>query len=307
MSTDPGKLANVPQFHTKGLYGRPSAQHTVRETSTARYVGGALVVHGETNFVADLKLQAHELDRILPRDLHTLKQLAWDHDAPMEWRAKILEVMIYRGATNELSYSAMAPGAAREDVHGISAFPGREDEFRERRAYQEAARDTVFGDPRVFAEMSKSEDQLPQGRSGGTEFMNMMLRNGGVYGNHDAVQEFEKRFKAVEDPEIRGRMMYHINDAGAKFDVHLKGEQRATGWSVGFSGGNAAASAGFEFGKQWEFHPDNHWKQVGADVTRAVSADLRQNREDRPAFGQGYRDSASRDRLGVSTEPAPGT
>jgi hypothetical protein len=244
----------------------------------------------------------------LPRNVAVLKDMAMDTRLPIDQRAKALEVMIYRGAVNDVSYDAMGSLKAYVDerwrmgVDGLTAvdqFGDRRDEFAERRSYQEAARDAIMRSPEghaLFNELSKSPDQLPQGRSGATEFMNMMLRNGGVYGNDESRQHFEKEMLALP-AETRGRMMYHLLDAGQSSEVHLKGGQRATGAGVDFSIDTGRGGLGVGFSRSWDYLPDNHWKEVGKDTTRQMNHDL-QGREQGflDAHEKGLKEAAALDK-----------
>lgn len=234
--------------------------------------------------------QAAELDKLLPRNPALLTTIVNDPKTSMELRSKVLELMVFRAASNSQTYDSMARPKAVKDVES----------FKEHRAYQVAVRDTVFANPDVFTRMSQSPDQLPQGRSAATEAMNTLLKNGGLHGSHEARQDFERRLLAVRDPEVQGRMMYHMLDAGHTADIHQKGERKTTGWSVEISAGTAGGSVGVGIGEQWEHVADNHFREVGRDVTRSVGADLAAKGEGATkAFVKGYADAQSRDRLSV--------
>jgi hypothetical protein len=139
-----------------------------------------------------------------------------------------------------------------------------------------------LADPRLFDQLSMSKDQMPTGRSPATEFMNTMLRQGGIYGSFEARQEFEERIKQLP-PETRGRMMYHLLDAGRTSDIHLKGEKRSTGDSFEISVGIEPVSVGAGYGRQWEFVADEHWTEVGNDIRMEMHSDMK-NRD------QAYKD-----------------
>jgi hypothetical protein len=302
------------------------AEQAARQAAVATRGGFATHVHGDQlviangkdyMFAANLKMQASELDKFLPRSLTLLTGIVDDPKTPVEWRAKMLEVMVFRGATNEYSYDWMRRDSDLDmSLERMGSFMEREAEFNERRAYQEAARDAIFGHPKVFDQLTRSPDQLPQGRSAATEIMNTLLRNGGIYGNDNARQEFERRVLAVE-PETRGRMMQHMEDAGRSSDIHLKGEKQYTGYSGELSAGNSAFSLGIGFGAQWQYVADNHWREAGNDVRRAVATDFIERidskdpgvrekaQSDLAQFEKGYKDTEARDRMPRVTSPSP--
>jgi hypothetical protein len=240
-------------------------------------------------------MQAYELDKVLPRDLKLLMSVVRHDNTVIEVRGKILEVMLHRAAINEYAYDHMT--AAHADTYeDLKEYLKREDEFVERRRYQEAVRDAVFADGRLFDQLSESKDQMRQGRSPGTEFMNTMLRNGGVYGTYESRQEFERRMQQLP-AETRGRMMYHLLDAGHTSDIHLKGERRSTGdgWELSLDTGKGGVGLGFS--ESWEYVADNHWKEVGRDVTREMRTELADRPEEYLAdHEKGLRDAAARDR-----------
>jgi hypothetical protein len=261
----------------------------------------------------DVTKQASELSKELPRDLDVLTNIVMTTSIPIERRAKILEVIIYRGALNDYSYDRMK---RPDDFASAIEWNDRahRDGYAERMRYQEAAARAILESStgaQLFDQLTKSADQLPQGRSPATEFMNTMLRNGGLYGSDDARQEFEKRLLAFP-PETRGRMMYHLEDAARSSDIHLKGERRSTGYSVGIG---ADGIGELSWGESWDYVADNHWREVGKDLTRAVVADFEKKypetgqtpaaraaeRENRnlevEALKNGYREAEARDKL----------
>jgi hypothetical protein len=257
-----------------------------RQQFKARMVG--LTVQGS------LATQASKLSDTLPRDLDLLMDLVQDPALPVEVRGKVVEVMLFRGALNEYTYEQMdAEGGGLGPVGG--ALEDEKFGFAERRQYQEAVRDAVFADPALFDELSKSKDNMPQGRSPGTEFMNTMLRDGGMYGSDDARQEFERQLEKFP-AETRGRAMYHLVDAARNADVHLKGERRTTGSSWEVSLGVEPFSFGMGFGQQWDYVDDNHWAEVGNDIRREMNADM-DGRDDeyKKQHEAGFRDAARRD------------
>ena len=255
----------------------------------------------------DLKKQASQLSKDLPRDYKLLTALVADPDIPVDRRAKVLEVMIFRGATNARSYMEMqGEGPTNPDTSKYEYLQAQmkyEKQWKEHCLYQEAARDAIFRDPALFDQISKSEDQLPQGRTAATEMMNSMLKNGGMYGAHEGRQEFEKLLMSVP-PETRGRMMYHVEDAAQSGDIHQKGERRETG--VG--GEISVGDFGIGYGTQWDHVADNHWREAGKDVNRQIVHDLKQKGDGAIAdFTRGYQDAKGVDKLpgvGDSAEQA---
>src|SRR5262245_26489173 len=92
----------------------------------------------------DYGKQASELDKVFPRDLALMEDALNDPELPIEHRAKILEVMIYRGAMNEASYAGLGDpfkyaDERRDGLRSMAQWSNRELEFAERRKYQEAA------------------------------------------------------------------------------------------------------------------------------------------------------------------------
>jgi hypothetical protein len=218
--------------------------------------------------------QAYRLSELVPGDVFTLATLVNDETLTIEQRSKVLEVMVFRGALNEYSYAEMTPeGMMGGGALGLAEYADRQDEFKERRLYQETVRDLLFAHPEVFAQLSDSKDLMPQGRFPATECMNTLLRAGGIYGDHDRVQDFEEKVLALS-PEVRGRMVYHILDAARNSTVHLNGGTQLTGWSIELSAGNSAASLGFGVGAQWEHLPDHHWQRRVNDFRGDMSFDL---------------------------------
>ena len=245
--------------------------------------------------VGNLRQQASELsDGVVPRDLGLLTDLVHDPSIPLEVRGKVLEVMLCRGALNEYSYDQMS-----EDTDQVGAvgwmLADKEFGFAERRAYQEAVRDAVSADRALFDQLSQSKDQMAQGRSPATEFMNTMLRNGGLYGNDGARQEFERKLEDFP-AETRGRAMYHLLDAGRTAEIHLKGESRKTGYSIEVSVGTQAFSFGVGYGEQWEYVDNHHWQEVGRDIRREMNADLDSRTDEyKDDHEAGFREAARRD------------
>jgi hypothetical protein len=288
--TWPNELPKVSSFHTNKITEMDKEGYVHRRTQVS-YVGTALTLSGKFNTIVDLKMRPHVLDTLVPRDLNVLKQLIGDEKAPMEWRTKMLELVIHRGAINEFSYDEMAPARSYDGLL-------RQDEFNERRAYQEAARNAILKDPKLFDELSKNPAQLFHGRSAATEFMNTALRNGGMYGTDADRQDFKDHLKAMP-PETVGRMYYHLGDAGAKHDVHLKGERRFTGVDGGLGVGPISLSGGL----QWEYHPDNHWKEAGGDIKSFMNTEWNPTPAERAAAEKGFNDAAGRNKHPFGTPP----
>lgn len=286
-----------------------------------RVDGDRLVLNGKTvdspygdkrDFALDVRrlggYQAYELAEMLPRDVSLLTAMVSAPDLPLEARAKILEVVILRGALNEASYQGMSSVKhwAMETDAGPQAFDEyreRKHEFEERRRYQEGARDAIMRSPsgaHLFDQLSRSGDTLPTHRTAATEFMNTMLRRGGLHGGHDSLQELKKELLTSErfPAETRGRMMYHMLDAGHNSDIHLKGEMRSTGQYLELSMGYGAA---INVGEQWARVADNHWRAVGQEINRSVNKDL----EGQPSkFTAGY-ESGFKAAAGLDKRPSP--
>lgn len=235
----------------------------------------------------DVKKEASQLSKELPRDYKLLTAIVADPGTSIERRAKVLEVMIFRGATNNRTYNEMGDKDHRD-------YKKYRRQWEEHRLYQEAARDAIFlREPNLFNEISKSGDQLPQGRYPATEIMNTMLKNGGMYGDHDGRRKFENLLK-VTDAETRGRMMAHLEEAGKQNDIHLKGEKRLTGLSGEFSAGNF----GIGLGASWDRVADNHWHQAGDDVNGSIVKHLNENSADKlEEFKKGYTEARDRHKV----------
>lgn len=211
--------------------------------------------------VFDLTKQAHELDKTLTHDLNVLMTAIQDPKVPIERRAKLLEVVILRGADNRMSYEALEAFWQKPKME-----------------YQLAAMTAVMsGPPALFQQLSKSADHLPTGRAPATEWMNTMLREGGLAGNFERRQSVETWLKDLP-AETRGHAMYHLRDAADAKEIGKIAQ--LTGFEVGYD------SVGV--GIQWEPGPDTHWKQVGDDLLLGVTRDLDKKPDQQAAFYTGY-------------------
>jgi hypothetical protein len=256
---DPGDLARLDPWAVHDAVLRLEKAQRVEAQGLARV----------TSF--SMEKQAYQLGKEFPRDLNLLMRAVKSDDVPIFVRAKILEVIILRGAVNELPYAAMAYFQQSQKKY-----------YEEKRNYQAAALSLVMqGPPELFDHLSRSRDQLPDGPSGrypATEWMNTMLREGGLMGGFEQRQQFEKWVVELP-PQQRGQAMFHLRDAvGAK---EMGSVARLTGFelSVGEVG----------FGLSWENAKDTHWDKVGEDVLGPVSSGLDASPDQRKAFYDGYR------------------
>lgn len=203
-----------------------------------------------------------------------LAKVVNDESVPVQNRAKVLEIMLMRGAS-EYSMDEMRD----QDAFLVKHY-GFEGETPNQRTleYQTAATVAIMnGGPALFRQLAWSGDQLPSGRVPATEFMNQVLREGGVLGTYDNRQQVEKWILGMP-PGVQGMAMYHLADAASTsgFDDG----KRLTGVSAG--------AAGVEFGIQWENAKDSHWQKAGRDIETAVSANLKQHPEQKAAFYEGF-------------------
>jgi len=277
--------------------------------------------HKQIVALADGQKPAHQLDVQLPHDLAALRKIVSDPSQPLERRAKILEVIILRGADEKKSYRELEK-IANGDDRGFFWGPQEmqyELDCKEKVAYQQAALELVKGgDPALFGQLSHSTKQLPDSVGGhlpATEWMNMMLREGGQLGSHEKDDDgrglFTKWLLELP-PEQRGEAMFHIRDAaGAKEQGEVR---RYTGFEV--SAGVARASgAGLDvgFGLQWDNPKNMHWEKVDRGVLAEVENALGYNfkpgepdpakADERSAFYGGYI-LADRGLPGIDPTPA---
>lgn len=243
-----------------------------------------------TIYSCDLSKSAYDLNKEFGKawDLDTLKSVANDESLPVERRAKAVEVMLMR--IGEMSYHDaylheifMANGMNAYEPHPIQ-FP----DFQ----YQKALTQTVMAaDPALFAQLSKSHDQLPSGRAPATEWMNMVLRDGGSLGSYESRQHVEGWMQTL-DPETRGAALYHVADAAGTSDIGKHG--RVTGFEVGVEP--------VSVGLQWEHAKDTHWQQAGRDVEMQLSADLKTHPEQQEAFNRGFNNASSGSHVEVTKD-----
>ncbi|MET0556609.1 MAG: hypothetical protein ABW221_26460 [Vicinamibacteria bacterium] len=239
----------------------------------------AEVLRGEV-MKLDLDLSAYDLSGALwylgPDEL---TKVLSDESVPVRRRAKVLEIMLLRGAS-EYSMSEMRNRDAYQeqqygrfkDVYDIQL------EHQQTLRYQAQAVAAVMnGDPALFGHLSRSADQLPSGRVPATEFMNMTLREGGALSTYDDRQKVEKWINDLP-PAERGRAMYHLADAASTsgFDDG----KRLTGVSGGIGP--------VELGVQWENAKDAHWQKAGRDIETSVTKQLKLHPEQKAEFYEGF-------------------
>jgi hypothetical protein len=224
---------------------------------------------------------AYLVERELPRDLPLLRDLVKEERWTVEQRAKILEVIILRGADNRFGYHNPWPAALAPEAKS----------WKERQQYQQLAMTTVMsGPPQLFERLSGATVALPDhvgGRYPATEFMNTMLRKDGLLGDYESRQRFTEWLVALP-PEQRGQAMFHVRDAA--------GAQER---------GKVAQLSGFElsggpvgFGLSWDNARDAHWDIVSDGVVGPVEESLGYNKrgeadaatlKQREEFYTGYR------------------
>lgn len=225
------------------------------------------------------KTQHHELDARLravmdwtkPETVRVMAGIVADQSVPIEQREKLLEVMILRSRADvpqSGDFTDAVAGVGRSagvlNVNGFY-FSGVENAL-------------LKGDPALFAELSKSGDNLPppSNRAPATEFVYDLLRENGSKGDFQGRQQFETWVKGLP-PETQGRVMFHLSDAAGTKDYDEK--SHVTGGEI------SVMEVGL--GIQWDRAPDSHWAQVGSDVSRAVVHDLK-GEEARTAFSKGF-------------------
>jgi hypothetical protein len=253
-----------------------SVRDALRALGQAR--AHALTFESWNRNVFDARKEAAQLDKELPRDLNWMMTVILKNDGsvPIEHQARLLEVVILRGA-DERPFLVMQAAVRAFERAG---WEDHEDiqPTAERVKYQLAAMTAMtVGPPALFDQLSRSADQLPTGRAPATELMNTMLRAGGVAGSHEQRQPVETWLKDLP-PETRGRAMYHIRDAAEAKEIGKV--TQVTGFEVGV--GPAS------FGLQWEPGPETHWKVVGDDLRLGVMRDLDDKPEQKVAFYTGY-------------------
>jgi hypothetical protein len=223
----------------------------------------------------DLHQSAYDLDKKYGKDWDraTLTRMANDPMLDRHVRAKLVEIMLLRGASNDLPYAVMQNLPADFNLGGRNS-----EELHEKAAYQLAAVNAVVaGGAPVFMVLRTSGDQLPSGRVPATELMNVMFQEGGVYGSYEDRQTAEKWMKSM-DPGTRGAMMYHIADAAEMSDLGSRAQVNGFEVSAGPVG----------FGLQWDTAKDTHWKEAGKDIETALASQLKMNPAEKQAFYEGY-------------------
>jgi hypothetical protein len=222
-------------------------------------------------YTFDLEEDAYKVEKQISRDVDYLREALFDTSVPIERRAKILEVMVLRGANNERPSDLLrAWGATTGDKSAG-------EQLRNQAAVWITLRD---GDPQLFNHLSRSGDQLPDPRSGrypATEFMNTMLRENGFAGTHEKRQEF-KDWLVNLPPEQRGQAVFHLKDAMGASERGASGKVTGVETPIG--------------GISWEEPKDTHWQTVNDDLMGPVARSL--NAEQQGAFEKGYIESSER-------------
>ncbi|HET8645417.1 MAG TPA: hypothetical protein VFO85_08015, partial [Vicinamibacteria bacterium] len=97
----------------------------------------------------DVTQSAYELDKHYGRDWDraSLQRMANDPSLSMEKRAKLVEIMILRGANNDMPYAQMRDMPRDFDFMGINGA-----DLNEKASYQLAAQNAVMagGDPMIW-------------------------------------------------------------------------------------------------------------------------------------------------------------
>jgi hypothetical protein len=238
----------------------------------------------------DLHKSAYALDKQFGQawDRDTLVAMASDKALPIEKRAKLLEIIVMRGANNKMSWREMHEWPSNDNVTylDINGF-----EVHEKVLYQLAAQRAIVAEPDLFAHISDSKNQLPSGRVPATELMNSMLQNGGTSGDFDSREVF-KEWMGSLDTDVRGRMMYHIADAAQTSDIGRP--SRITGFEV---------SAGpLGLGLQWENARETHWNVTGRSIEIMMASGLT-DPIDKHNFNDAYNLAAKR--LDTTTNDKP--
>jgi hypothetical protein len=227
----------------------------------------------DTVMKLDLNQSAYDLSaQLWYMGPDSLSKVVNDDSVPAKNRAKVLEIMLMRGAS-EYSMDEL-----RDSDAFLAKYYDGEPQNEQTLQYQTGAAVAIMnGGPALFRELSRSGDQLPSGRVPATEFMNQALREGGVLATYDNRQQVEKWIQGMP-PGVRGMAMYHLADAASTsgFDEG----KRLTGVSAGVGP--------VEFGIQWENAKDSHWQKVGRDIETAVTKDLKLHPEQKAAFYEGF-------------------
>jgi hypothetical protein len=278
MPPDPGKLSHLARDFKQAWdrMGSKPARNLGSYKDYSIATTGALLTIKSRNSVLALSLdkQAYQLDQLLPRNLNLLASMVRDPSLSIEWRAKLLQVMILRGATNKVSYG---------DIELFrDKFSADWSEWEEKQQYQLAARDAVLhGPPGLFDHLSRSRDQLPDKESGrypATEWMNTMLKEGGLLSDYKVRQEAFEPWLNNLPAETRGQALFHLRDAEGAREVGKVREFTGFEFSAGPVG----------FGLQWNGASNTHWQVVGQDVLGKVDEHLTNNPEEQEAFYSGY-------------------
>lgn len=212
----------------------------------------------------DTSKSAYDLNKQYGWDAATLKSMATDETLSMDRRGKAVEMMLMRIGPESYKEAFVRQRYQYDAIAWTD--------------YQRSLTEIVLmGDPKLFAQLSDSKDQLPSGRYPATEFMNMLLREGGTQGGYEPRQGVEK-WMGMMDPETRGRALYHVADAAGTNDIGK--HARITGFEVGVEP--------ISVGGQWEYAKDTHWQQAGRDIEGQLAGDLKKHPEEMAAFREGW-------------------
>lgn len=204
-----------------------------------------------------------QLVRVLPRDVKALRDFAVETGNSLERRARVLEVVILRGAHAQWPYEVMV--SLLDGPLLMDQQLRRETE--EKLVYQRVALDLVMqSEPKLFEQLSSSTDRLPAvsgGRYAATEWMNTNLQEGGLLGmDHVRDRVFIPWLQTLPARD-RGRAMFHLKDAAGA-------QERGRVTFLGYVEASAMAAA---FGLTWVV-ADPGWHQVTDGVLGNVEHGL---------------------------------
>jgi hypothetical protein len=242
--------------------------------------------HTKQNVLQQLEMPARDLDTFLSgmtiddlRDILEGNQRAsnrtGDPALDLAYQAKILEVVLLRAGSYEYEFlerRAMGMPAPGPDPEAAAS----------KKAYQQLAVNAVLnGPPELFLRLSESRDAVKNtGRAPATQWMHIMLQEGGaaeqLRGDFDG-ETVEKWMQSLP-PDVRGRAMYHLLDAGAT--KNNTAGTRVTGVEIPYVGG-----------VQWQANGD-HWAKVAGNVWLTTSGDVdKMSPAEQDRFYQASRDA----------------